>query len=309
MNTTAGLTLEQLENGTPSVKRIELKAYYKEDKCKISPAKDINGRYYGIVENIPETKKLELGYLPTVESSVRIHDGMTIDLNDTTWRRDWEWMKHCVEIAEDFATGQATPGAFFYIYRPGVESAKKVQSIERVTELNNYIINDSADNLYNRASMLGMDMRGEAITDVKEYLFDMVRTSPKKIAKVYESKTFTIELLLMNAIENKVITKNGGVYVFGEILLGVDKEAVISFLANPKHMSTTKTVESLTYGTKKHSINPLANEIVSYEDKNFSSVDEAAEISAAKSQEEDIAEKIVKPSSLTALKSKSKNRK
>jgi hypothetical protein len=30
---------------------------------------------------------------------------------------DWEWMQHCVEIAEDFQSGQGTPGAYFYIFR------------------------------------------------------------------------------------------------------------------------------------------------------------------------------------------------
>jgi hypothetical protein len=31
-----------------------------------------------------------------------------IDLNNTTWAKDWEWMQHCVEIAEDFQSGQGT---------------------------------------------------------------------------------------------------------------------------------------------------------------------------------------------------------
>jgi hypothetical protein len=45
---------------------------------------------------------------------------------------DWEWMQHCVEIAEDFQSGQGTPGAYFYIFRPGFESAKKVSETEKL---------------------------------------------------------------------------------------------------------------------------------------------------------------------------------
>jgi hypothetical protein len=44
---------------------------------------------------------------------------------------DWEWMQHCVEIAEDFQSGQGTPGAYFYIFRPGFESAKKLAKQNR----------------------------------------------------------------------------------------------------------------------------------------------------------------------------------
>jgi hypothetical protein len=40
-------------------------------------------------------------------------------------------MQHCVEIAEDFQSGQGTPGAYFYIFRPGFESAKKVSETEQ----------------------------------------------------------------------------------------------------------------------------------------------------------------------------------
>jgi hypothetical protein len=96
-----------------------------------SPTKDINGRYLGLNMNIPEIKKLEMGYVPSVESRLKLYDGIEIDLNNTTWAKDWEWMQHCVEIAEDFQSGQGTPGAYFYIFRPGFESAKKVSNRTR----------------------------------------------------------------------------------------------------------------------------------------------------------------------------------
>jgi hypothetical protein len=83
---------------------------------------------------------------------------------------DWEWMQHCVEIAEDFQSGQGTPGAYFYIFRPGFESAKKVSETEQRVELMNYILQDTPD-LYNRVSILGVDMSDAVISDVKEFYF------------------------------------------------------------------------------------------------------------------------------------------
>jgi hypothetical protein len=44
-----------------------------------SPTKDINGRYLGLNMNIPEIKKLEMGYVPS-ESRLKLYDGIEIDL-------------------------------------------------------------------------------------------------------------------------------------------------------------------------------------------------------------------------------------
>jgi len=259
---TQGLSSEQLANGTPSDKKIILKAFYKDDKASIAPAKDMNGRYKGIQENIPEFEKLKMGYVPDINSRVRIYDGIEIDLNDSEWAKDWEWMKYCKEIADDFDSGQNTPGAYFYIFRPGYEAAKKVSDTERKVKLMSYILQDSPENLYNRVSILGMDMSSEAVSDVKEYLLNLVNTEPKKIERVYESKTFTLELLLLHSIKKGIVTKKNGVYVFGEILIGVDKKSVVSFFANPKNAGTTRAIEAVTYG-KQQEANPLSMESVS----------------------------------------------
>ena len=285
---THGLSIDQLANGTPADKKIILKAFYKGDKATISPAKDMNGRYVGIQEGIPEIKKLEMGYVPDTASKVRIYDDIVIDLNDDTWAKDWEWMKHCKEIAKDFATGQSTPGAYFYIFRPGYEAAKKVSDTEKKVKLLNYILEDSPENLYNRVSILGLDMEAEALSDVKEYLLNLAESEPDKIEKVYESKTFTLELLLLHAIKKNVVVKKNGVYVFGEILIGVDKKSVVAFFANPKNSGTTRAIEAVTYGKDVIS-NPLSSESVSDTEDEFDDaapeVDEKAAAAISKAKE------------------------
>jgi hypothetical protein len=135
----------------------------------------------------PEIKKLEMGYVPSVESRLKLYDG--IDLNNTTWAKDWEWMQHCVEIAEDFQSGQGTPGAYFYIFRPGFESAKKVSETEQsgIDELHSSRYPEFIQQSkhfrcgYVRCSYLGC----------KRILLLMVNTEPAKVRAVYESKTFS----------------------------------------------------------------------------------------------------------------------
>jgi hypothetical protein len=62
---TNGYSAAQLANGTPSDRVLILKSFLKMTSVP-SPTKDINGRYLGLNMNIPEIKKLEMGYVPSV---------------------------------------------------------------------------------------------------------------------------------------------------------------------------------------------------------------------------------------------------
>jgi hypothetical protein len=99
-------------------------------------------------------------------------------------------------------------------------------------------------------------MSDAVISDVKEFLLLMVNTEPAKVRAVYESKTFSLELMFMHAMKKNVITNRNGVFTL-EILLGVEDRAVIAFFANPKNHITTKAIEAVTYGAKKLVQNPL----------------------------------------------------
>jgi hypothetical protein len=101
-------------------------------------------------------------------------------------------------------------------------------------------------------------MSDAVISDVKEFLLLMVNTEPAKVRAVYESKTFSLELMFMHAMKKNVITNRNGVFTL-EILLGVEDRAVIAFFANPKNHITTKAIEAVTYGLKLVQ-NPLENE-------------------------------------------------
>jgi hypothetical protein len=83
---TNGYSAAQLANGTPSDRVLILKSFFKDVP---SPTKDINGRYLGLNMNIPEIKKLEMGYVPSVESRLKLYDGIEIT-PITTWAKDWE---------------------------------------------------------------------------------------------------------------------------------------------------------------------------------------------------------------------------
>jgi hypothetical protein len=282
VKTTVGVSGNQLANGTPADKVFILKSFYKDDRCVISPAKDINGRYLGINMNIPEIKKLEMGYVPSPASKVKLYDGMEINLNNADMAKDWEWMQHCQEIATDYQSGQASPGAYFYIFRPGAESARKVSETSDMVKSMNYVLQDAPENLYNRATILGVDMSGAAISDVQDFLLTLATNEPARLRAVYESPTFTLELLFMHAEKKGIITNRSGVFTFGEILLGVDNNAVVSYFSNPKNAGVVRAIEAMTYGTKSVAKNPLENE--ARNDEEYDSADMVASYPATPSE-------------------------
>jgi hypothetical protein len=55
-------------------------------------------------------------------------------------------------------------------------------------------------------------MSDAVISDVKEFLLLMVNTRPAKVRTVYESKTFSLELMFMHAMKKNVITNRNGVF-------------------------------------------------------------------------------------------------
>jgi hypothetical protein len=59
-------------------------------------------------------------------------------------------------------------------------------------------------------------MSDAVISDVKEFLLLMVNTEPAKVRAVYESKTFSLELMFMHAMKKNVITNRNGVFYFGD---------------------------------------------------------------------------------------------
>jgi hypothetical protein len=66
--------------------------------------------------------------------------GIEIDLN-TTWAKDWEWMQHCVEIAEDFQS-KGLQELISTFSDQGLNLLRSCLKGQRV-ELMNYILQDT----------------------------------------------------------------------------------------------------------------------------------------------------------------------
>jgi hypothetical protein len=75
-------------------------------------------------------------------------------------------MQHCVEIAEDFQSGAKGLQELISTFSDqGLDLLRGWRQRELVDELHS----SSPENLYNRVSILGVDMSDAVISDVKEF--------------------------------------------------------------------------------------------------------------------------------------------
>jgi len=248
-----GLTEDQRKNGTPEDKIIIIKSLFsKEAKMKLQPPKNsVNGRYIGIETNVSDMEKMKRGYLPDENSEIIIQDGYTFNLDDPQDALDWNWVQNSRHIAKDFEAAQNTglSEAWFYVYRPGAESRKKVSEMEYELELMNKIAKDSETNLYNRVRLMGIDMSGQPLSDVKEYLMTAVkdRARRKDVSAVYENADVSLKLMLYHGLDNNIITFDGFTYKFGNVVLGHTEDSVIKYFNMTQNLSIVKSIENAVY--------------------------------------------------------------
>jgi len=251
------LSQEQLADGTPEDKIVIIKSIFsKEAKLKLQPSKGMsNGRYNGIETNVSEMEKLKRGYLPEISSTITIKDGLTFDLNDSQDAADWEWVRHSIHIAKDFDAAQQTglSEAWFYVFRPGAESRKKLSEIESEMKVLNKIMDDTEINLYNRVRLLGIDMTGQPMSDVKEYLMTAAKDRHRRneIAALYEDANISLKLMLYHGLDKDIIAYDGFAYRYNNILLGTTEALALEYLNSAVNVPIVKEIENAIYPKKE----------------------------------------------------------
>jgi hypothetical protein len=150
-----------------------------------------------------------MGYVPSVESRLKLYDGIEIDLNNTTWAGTGSGCSTVLRSQKIFNQGKGLQELISTFSDQGLNLLRRLanRTESGIDELHSSRYSD----LYNRVSILGVDMSDAVISDVKEILL-MVNTEPAKVRAVYESKTFSLELMFMHAMKKNVITNRNGVF-------------------------------------------------------------------------------------------------
>ena len=234
--------IEQLENGTPNDKIIEIRSVYKNGKQTVQPAWDANTNWWAGVERLSDEIKKTREYYVTVgehkdqarlNTKVVLKHGLRFDLNNLVDRINWAWIKHLDCLAMSFKEAQESK-ATWYVHIEGREAEVSVAAKELRFKAMEYVINDPVVNYANRALLLNFDMSGETPSVIKDFLLEVAEKEPKKILHIYRDKSMKINLLYAQAKQKGIIVEStsDGVVKYGVTILGVSPESAIAFLQN-----------------------------------------------------------------------------
>lgn len=243
-NAKALTSLEQLENGTPSDKIIKLKSVYKTGKTIVQPVKDSLTGWYKGVPRLSDEDKRKLTYWAEPTSKFTLTNGVTFDLNDPIQRDTWEWVKHCSCIAQTEEECQFTSGAEYFIFMENTEAFAKIGKREQKYKAVQYVLEDAPSNYHLRSMLLGVDMTGMSEILVKDFLLDQAELNPAKVLEIYESKDLSLRLLLLKALKKSIIVlDSGGIYRYGNTVLGMTESASLAWMGETDNKHTVEMIE------------------------------------------------------------------
>jgi len=248
---------------------IILRSVFKIPKVRFEPAIDPStGRYPAVVKRVDSQGDMILSDADRKQNKhfiaenewIDLYDGKTFDLEDEVQSAWWEAIKFSKRITQDRWTknhkgdyvidgdSKRYGTAEFYIERPGQETKQRNTKKRDVFKATQFIYDDSSEGLYLKARLLGNPMSGLPESDVEEYLVSVANKAPEKIVELYTGGDTHLRMLLLEAMDGKVILYRNKIYTYGEdIMLGGTQDSVLLWLKNPENKRLVDMIRKETY--------------------------------------------------------------
>ena len=266
------------ENLDPSRNIIILRSVWGKVGMKyfIQPCKNPKtGRYADCVRRVDSNGDMILSdadrnsgkYFVKEDETFTIEDGTVFNLEDELQRNEWEAIKYCPLIAPDryakdnkgdllidgtmdYTAKRPRYGvAELYVYKPGAVANARVSRKKLIHKAINFILEDERglEGLLTKAKLLGKRMNNAAASDVEDFLIKTAEKDPDKIIELYTGSDTQLRLLLIDAVDAKVISVKDRVYMYDTTILGASDKAVISWMKQPKNQRVLELIRKDTY--------------------------------------------------------------
>lgn len=263
--------------------------YGKVKPCWFNPKKDKNGMYPPFVKEVRvlpsgETEMIlsekdlndpeRAGFIPA-DMEILVEDGTTFNLDNILERNKWLAIKDNEQIAPERGArnekgellidgNRSHYGrAEFWVEKPGEESEKRISKIKLITKAYTYIENDSSEGRATKVKLMGKKMWNAPDSDIQDFLYKKAESNPNYIIELYTGQDTQLRLLLVEASEKNIIRKVNGVFMYGDISLGVTDDSVILFWKDPANKQILDMIKNETFPDYR----PLANQPVAESSK------------------------------------------
>ena len=253
--------------------KITLRSPYKVKEYHFQPLKGANGM------NLPFVKKVRYDhngnsemilseaerndpnsmYFIPEDMDIVVTEGTTFDLDNPYEANLWEAIKDSELIAPTrdsrdnngdliidgnrYRYGRAE----LYVDIPGEQSERSVKKRMLVTKAWMYIEQDSVDGRLTKCKLLGKNLKHAPSSDVQDYLYTEAEKNPEKIIDLYTNGDTALKLLCVDAKEKGVVKKVGGLYTYGDSVLGATDDAMILFFKTAANKAILDLIKKETY--------------------------------------------------------------
>lgn len=256
-------------------------AFGKVKSVWFNPVKDKNGTYPPFVkevrmnpngesEMILSEKDLNdpdrAGFIPA-DMEILVEDGTTFNLDNILERHKWEAIKNSELIVEERGARDEKGNliidgdknrygrAEFWVEKPGEESARRIKRKQLITKANVFIEQDSAEGRATKVKLLGKRMYNAPDSDIQDFLYQKAEANPNLIIDLYTGQDQQLRLLFIEATDKNIIKKVSGIFMYGDVRLGVNDEAVIFFFKDPANKQILDEIKIQTFPEYKPLIN------------------------------------------------------
>lgn len=256
-----------------SNKVITIRSVYKVKEYHFQPTKQPNGLNWPWVKQTrigldgrsemvlsdAERNNPESAYFIPEDLDVVVVDGTTFDLSDKRQENIWNAIKNHdlfvpsrdardengVLLIDGDAKKYGT--AELYIDVPGEESERSVSRKKLIMKAFRFVEEDSVDGRLTKCKLLGKNMRYAPSSDVEDYLYQVAEKNPNQIIDLYTNGDTALRLLFIEARDKNIIRKKNGVFIYGDTVLGMTDDAVISFFKIPSNKSIFEEIKRETF--------------------------------------------------------------
>lgn len=256
-------------------------AFGKVKSVWFNPVKDKNGMYPPFVKEVRKNPNGEsemilsekdlndpdrAGFIPA-DMEILVEDGTTFNLDNILERHKWEAIKNSELIVEERGARDEKGNliidgdknrygrAEFWVEKPGEESARRIKRKQLITKANVFIEQDSAEGRATKVKLLGKRMYNAPDSDIQDFLYQKAEANPNLIIDLYTGQDQQLRLLFIEATDKNIIKKVSGIFMYGDVRLGVNDEAVIFFFKDPANKQILDEIKIQTFPEYKPLIN------------------------------------------------------
>ena len=253
--------------------KITLRSPYKVKEYHFQPLKGANGMNLPFVKKVrydhngnsemilseAERNDPDSVYFIPEDMDIVVTEGTTFDLDNPYEANLWNAIKDSELIAPTRDSRDANGDliidgnryrygrAELYVDIPGEQSERSVNKRMLITKAWTYIEGDSTDGRLTKCKLLGKNLKHAPSSDVQDYLYTEAEKNPEKIIDLYTNGDTALKLLCVDAKEKGVVKKVGGLYTYGESVLGATDDAMILFFKTAANKSILDLIKRETY--------------------------------------------------------------